>query len=86
MVNLDGVQVGHSLISAPSSRALHLDPELARGRPDAYLVRREFAHLHGDGSGSLHLALPDVRAAEPSRRAGPRSTPRPAAGSRHRPS
>lgn len=27
--------------------ALHLEPELTRDPRDAYLVEREFAHLHG---------------------------------------
>lgn len=64
MVALPGVTAGRSAISAPSSRALHLAPALARGDPAAYLVRTEFAHLHGDGTGSLHLTLPPERAAE----------------------
>lgn len=64
MVNLEGVRAGHSLISEPSSRALHLDPALALGPREAYLVEREFAHLHGDGSGSLHLTLPEPWRAE----------------------
>lgn len=64
MTKLEGVEPGRSLISAPSSRALHLDAKLARGPRDAYLVGTEFGHLHGDGSGSLHLALPEPRNAE----------------------
>jgi Family of unknown function (DUF5519) len=31
---------------------------------DAYLVDTEFAHFHGDGSGSLHMTLPLVVARE----------------------
>lgn len=64
MVGLPGVLPGRSGISLPSSAALHLEPRLAAGPREAYLVGTEFAHLHGDGSGSLHLALPEARAAE----------------------
>ena len=35
-----------------------MDAESAGGPVDAFLTGREFAHLHGDGSGSLHLTLP----------------------------
>jgi phospholipase/carboxylesterase len=63
MSELDGVRTGSSGISEARSRALHLD-ERAAGPRDAFLVGTEFAHLHGDGSGSLHLALPPARAAE----------------------
>ena len=55
---LEGVVAGRSGISVPTSLALHLDPGLATGPIEAFLVGTEFAHLHGDGSGSLHLALP----------------------------
>lgn len=37
---------------------------LARGPRDAYLTGTEFVHLHGDGSGSLHVALPRARGTE----------------------
>lgn len=61
MVGLRDVTTGPSRISAPSSRALHLAPELAHRDTAAYLAGTEFAHLHGDGSGSLHLTLPRER-------------------------
>jgi hypothetical protein len=64
MTSLEGMTPGNSNISAPSSRALHLDAVLARGPRQAYLSETEFAHLHGDGSGSLHLTLPQARGAE----------------------
>lgn len=64
MSNLPAVTAGRSGISAPSSRALHLDPALARDDREAYLRGTEFAHLHGDGTGSLHLTLSRQRAAE----------------------
>ena len=58
MIILDGITAGRSLISAPSSRALHLAQGRAYGPDEAFLIGTEFAHLHGDGSGSLHLTLP----------------------------
>ncbi|MFJ8025769.1 luciferase family protein [Streptomyces sp. NPDC096311] len=64
MTGLRGVTTGRSGISLPQTRALHLDPALALGPDEAFMVGTEFAHLHGDGSGSLHAALPPQRAAE----------------------
>lgn len=64
MTGLRGVTSGRSGISLPQTRALHLDPALALGPDDAFMVGTEFAHRHGDGSGSLHVALPPDRAAE----------------------
>ncbi|MDR6867617.1 hypothetical protein J2Y69_002221 [Microbacterium resistens] len=58
MIALDGVQEGRSGVSAPSSRALHLRQDLADGPRQAFFAGTEFAHLHGDGSGSMHLSLP----------------------------
>ena len=55
MANTD---VGRSLISAPTSKALHLRPDHVSGPREAFLIGHEFAHFHGDGSGSLHLTLP----------------------------
>lgn len=68
MATLDGTTMGRSGIAAPTSLALHLDADLARGPDDAYLVGTEFAHFHGDGSGSLHMTLPLVVAREPTER------------------
>ncbi|WP_262699517.1 MULTISPECIES: luciferase family protein [Streptomyces] len=64
MTGLPGVTSGRSGVSFPQTRAVHLAPDLAHGPDDAFMVRTEFAHLHGDGSGSLHVALPPERAAE----------------------
>lgn len=58
MATLDGTRTGRSGISAPSSRALNLDPALAEGPDEAFLVGTEFAHLHGAHDGSLHATLP----------------------------
>lgn len=63
MTNLDGVRAGSSGVSLPQTRALHLDPQVAHGPSDAYMVGTEFAHLHGEGDGSLHLMLPQQTAA-----------------------
>lgn len=55
---LPGVRVGRSLVSLPESRAFHLDEEMARGPAAAFQRRTEFAHIHTDNDGSLHLTLP----------------------------
>jgi hypothetical protein len=64
MAALSDIRTGRSMISAPSSRALHLTSTAAVGPANAFLVATEFAHLHGDGSGSLHLTLPPAIARE----------------------
>jgi hypothetical protein len=64
MEALEGVRTGRSGVSLPESRAVHLDPELARGQPEAFLVATEFAHLHGASDGSLHAMLPPALATE----------------------
>lgn len=58
MSALEGVWTGRSGISLPDTRALHLDPALALGPPEAFMVGLEFAHLHGPSDGSLHAILP----------------------------
>ena len=47
-----------SAISVPGARALWLCDECAAGAADAFLIGREFAHLHPPYDGSLHAALP----------------------------
>ena len=64
MEALEGVRTGRSGVSLPDSRAVHLDPGLAQGPPEALMVGTEFAHLHGPADGSLHVTLPRERAAE----------------------
>jgi hypothetical protein len=59
MTELEHVTPGRSGVSLPQSRAVHLDPAEAAGPPTAFLVRTEFAHIHGDFDGSLHAALPE---------------------------
>src|ERR1700682_3918918 len=56
---LPGVVVGRSHVSVPGARAFHLqDPGLA-GRPEAFMVGTEFAHLRPAEDGSLQLLLPE---------------------------
>jgi phospholipase/carboxylesterase len=62
---LPGVDTGPSAISVPGARGFVV--ERAEGAPlDAFLVPRagEFAHLHPDHDGSLHLTLPPALAAD----------------------
>lgn len=61
---LTGTSVAESRISVPGSRALLL-PD-AEGPDEAFLVPQvgEFAHLHPEYDGSLHLALPPEQAAD----------------------
>ena len=57
-VRLPHVWVGRSLVSLPESRAFHLDVEAAKGPAAAFQRKTEFAHIHTDNDGSLHLTLP----------------------------
>ena len=54
---LPGVAVGPSDVSVPGARAFHL-PASERDEREAFMVGREFAHLHPASDGSLHLVLP----------------------------
>jgi hypothetical protein len=55
--SLPGVVVGPSAVSVPGARAFHL-PDSVQHAPEAFMVEREFAHLHPSSDGSLHMALP----------------------------
>lgn len=55
---LPGVVEEPSRISVPGARALVLAPGEAAGPPEAFLIDREFAHLHPDPDHSLHAMLP----------------------------
>jgi Family of unknown function (DUF5519) len=55
---LPGVVEEPSSISVPGARALVLAPREALGPPEAFLIDREFAHLHPDPDHSLHAMLP----------------------------
>ncbi len=47
-----------SRISVPGARALVLAPGEAVGPPEAFLIDREFAHVHPAPDHSLHAMLP----------------------------
>jgi hypothetical protein len=55
---LPGVGEEPSGISVPGARALVLAPDEPTGPPEAFLIGREFAHLHPDPDHSLHAMLP----------------------------
>ncbi|MGH3111843.1 MAG: luciferase family protein, partial [Gaiellaceae bacterium] len=55
--SLPRVVVGPSAVSVPGARAVHA-PESTEAPSEAFMVGREFAHLHPSGDGSLHMALP----------------------------
>jgi phospholipase/carboxylesterase len=80
IASLPGVSTGASRISVPGARGLVLRG--SDGPDEAFLVPevREFAHLHPQHDGSLHLALPVAQAAEVVARGW--GTPHPWAGSR----
>ena len=61
-LELAGVHPGPSGISVPGARAFHLEPRLAKGPLQAFMVGTEFAHLHPPYDGSLHLMLPEETA------------------------
>jgi hypothetical protein len=56
--SLPGVTEEDSKISVPGARALVLDENLARGSRNAFIIEREFAHIHPKPDGSTHLKLP----------------------------
>jgi hypothetical protein len=55
---LPGVVAEPSRISVPGARALVLAPGEPAGPPEAFLIDREFAHLHPAPDHSLHAMLP----------------------------
>jgi luciferase-like monooxygenase len=55
---LPGVVERPSGISVPGARALTLAPDEPAGPPEAFMVAREFAHLHPAPDHSLHAMLP----------------------------
>jgi Family of unknown function (DUF5519) len=46
-----------SAISVPGAQALWLSEEVATARPEAFLIGREFAHVHPPYDGSMHMML-----------------------------
>jgi len=61
---LPGVQERPSVISVPGARALWLREDVPAGPPEAFMIGREFAHIHPMPDGSLHAALPPEVAQE----------------------
>jgi Family of unknown function (DUF5519) len=55
---LEGVEERASIISVPGARALWLQDDLPAGPREAFIMSREFAHIHPSPDHSLHLALP----------------------------
>jgi hypothetical protein len=51
-----------SEISVPGAQALCLADGRGEGPPEAFMVGREFAHLHPDPDQSLHLMVPEALA------------------------
>lgn len=46
------------MISVPGARAFVLAEDAARGPAEAFMIGREFAHIHPASDGSLHMMLP----------------------------
>jgi hypothetical protein len=55
---LPGVAVADSKVSVPGARAFHLNETHANGPKAAFQRDTEFAHLHPEHDGSLHMTLP----------------------------
>lgn len=68
MFSLPDAVERRSQISVHSTRALVLAPDIEQGPQEAFLVGREFCHLHPPSDGSLHMALPSDVAAVAVRR------------------
>jgi hypothetical protein len=61
---LPGVEERPSAISVPGARALWLSEDIPAGPQEAFMIGREFAHIHPIPDGSLHAALPPQAAQE----------------------
>jgi len=61
---LPGVEERPSAISVPGARALWLREDVPAGAQEAFMIGREFAHIHPMPDGSLHAALPPEVAQE----------------------
>ncbi len=58
MFGLRCVEERPSAISVPGARAMWLSESCPIGPASAFMIGREFAHLHPTYDGSLHLSLP----------------------------
>lgn len=54
---LGDVSIGHSLRAPPGTLGLFLDEGCGCGSPRAFLLGREFAHVHIEDDGSLHATV-----------------------------
>ena len=61
---LPDVEERPSAISVPGARALWLRNEVPAGPQEAFMIGREFAHIHPLADGSMHAALPPELAEE----------------------
>lgn len=61
---LPDVEERPSMISVPGARALWLRDEVPAGPGEAFMIGREFAHVHPEPDGSLHACLPPEVAEE----------------------
>lgn len=59
LASLPGTSTGGSLRAPPGTVGFHLDVEHACGAEHAFLLGREFAHVHVEDDGSLHAVLPE---------------------------
>ncbi|TNE88398.1 MAG: phospholipase [Deltaproteobacteria bacterium] len=57
---LDDTEVGPSRISVPGATALFL-PVCKACNPEAFMIDREFAHIHPLTDGSFHMSLPEAQ-------------------------
>ncbi|MGK7867990.1 luciferase domain-containing protein [Falsiroseomonas sp. E2-1-a20] len=55
---MPGVEVAPSHRAPPRTLGFHLPAAAAGGPEEAFLLGREFAHVHPGADGSLHLTLP----------------------------
>ena len=62
--SLPDVEERPSAISVPGARALWLRENVPAGPPEAFMIGREFAHIHPMPDSSLHAALPPEVAQE----------------------
>lgn len=58
VASLPGTFVCPSLISLPGARGFALDDSTPLPVDEAFLVQREFAHIHPPHDGSLHMVIP----------------------------
>jgi hypothetical protein len=61
---LPDVEERPSAISVPGARAMWLSEDVPAGPWEAFMIGREFAHIHPMPDGSLHAALPPEVAGE----------------------